>query len=131
MALLFLAPAGELDLGLAGRAERDPIQPVSQQVGVANRPSLASQNEEDGLESIFGMVSVTQELAADVQHHGPVPRHQGGESRFAGGVAPIVEPLEELAIGQSGDRSAVEERPELPDHRWCCHWRHAVRPLRG
>ena len=48
---------------------------------------------------------VTQELAADVQDHGPVPRHQCGEGGFAGGVAPIVEPLDELAVGQARRRS--------------------------
>ena len=131
VALLVLAPAGEPDPGLAGRAERDPVQPVAQQVGVADRPGLAGQHEEDGLEGVLGMVPVAQELPADVQDHRPVPRHQRGEGGLAGGIAPVVEPLDELAVGQPGDGAAVEERPDLPDHRWCCHGRHAVRPPRG
>ena len=112
-------------LGLAGRAERDPIEPVSQQVGVADRAGLAGQDEEDGLEGVLGMVPVAQELAADAQDHGPVPRHQRGEGGFAGGIAPRGEPLEELAVGQPGDGAAVEERLDLPDDRTRCQMRHA------
>ena len=33
-------------------------------------------------------------------------------------------PLQELAVGQPGDRAALEERPELPDHGPRCHTRH-------
>ena len=79
-----LATASEPDPGLAGRAERDAIEPVAQQVGVADRPGLAGQDEEDGLEGVLGMVAVAQELAADAQHHRPVPCHQGGEGGLAG-----------------------------------------------
>ena len=125
---LVLVTTSEPTPRLAGRAKRDPIEPVTQLVGVADRSSLASQDEEDGLEGVLGVV-VIQELAADVHDHGPVSRHQGGEGGFAGGVAAIVEPVDELAIGQPDDGAAVEQRPDLPNHRCCCHRRHAVRPL--
>ena len=62
------------------------------------------------------MVQVAEELPADVQDHRPVPAHQRGERRLAGGIAPRDEPLQELPVGQSGNRTALEERPDLPDH---------------
>ncbi len=88
----FLVPASasESDARLLGRAERDTVQPVRQQVGIADRAGLACQNEEDSLKGVFGVVQVAQELAADVQDHRPVPTHQRGEGRLAGGIARLV-----------------------------------------
>ena len=120
-----LATAGEPAPGLPGRAERHAVEPVAQQVGVADRPGLAGQDEEDGLEGVLGMVVVAQELPADAQDHRPVARHQGGEGGLAGRLAAGGEPLEELAVGEPGDRAALEERPELPDQRWRGHIGHA------
>jgi hypothetical protein len=60
---------------------------------------------------------VIQELAADVHDHGSMPRHQCGEGGFGGGVASIVEPVDELAIGQPDDGATIEQRPDLPNHR--------------
>ena len=56
------------------------------------------------------------------------PARQGD---FAGGIAAVVEPLEELAVGQSGDGIAIEQRTELADERGCSPSRHAVRPPSG
>ncbi len=104
------APAGEPAAGLARRAEGHAVEPVAQQVGVSDGGGLSCQDEEDGLEGVLGVMAVAQELPADAQDHRPVPRHQGGES---GIVARGREPLEELAIGESGHRAAREERAEL------------------
>jgi hypothetical protein len=41
------------------------MEPVTQQVGILNRASLARQHEKNGLESVFGKVPVTHDLAAD------------------------------------------------------------------
>ena len=61
------------------------------------------------------MVLVAKELPADAQDHRAVSGHQCGEGRLAGVVASGDEAVEELAVGQAGDRAAVEERAELPD----------------
>ena len=67
------------------------------------------------------MVAVAQELPADAEDHRPVTRHQGGEGGLAGGVAPRGEPVEELPVGQPGDRAAVKSdsicRTTEPDAR--------------
>ena len=70
--LFILAPASELDTRLARRAERDPVEPVSQQIRIADRPGLASQDEEDGLERILGVVEIAQSVAG--RYRGPSAR---------------------------------------------------------
>ena len=120
----FCAAASEPAAGLAGRAERHAVEPVAQQVGVADRPGLAGQHEEDGLEGVLGMVAVAQELPADAQHHRPVPRHQRGEGGLAGRIAAAVNRSRSWRSVRAGDRAALEERPDLPDNRPRCHMRH-------
>ncbi len=63
------------------------------------------------------MVPVTQELSADAEDHRPVPRHQRDERRIPGRVAAGGEPLQQLPVGQTGDRATLEERLDLPDNR--------------
>ena len=82
------APAGEPSPRLARRPQRDAVEPVAQQLGLAERPGLAGQHEEDGLEGVLGVLVVAQELPADAQHHRPVAGHQGGERGLAGLVVP-------------------------------------------
>ncbi len=62
------------------------------------------------------MMQVAEELPADVQDHRPVPGHQRGERRLAGGILLRGEPIQELPVRESGHRAALEERPDLPDH---------------
>jgi hypothetical protein len=92
-------PAGDLLPRAPRRPDRHPVQPVAQQVGVADRTGLAGQDEEDGLEGVLGMLRVAQDLAADAQHHRTVPAHQRRERGLAGRVAPAGGvPLQELAV---------------------------------
>ena len=129
--LLDLATAGEPEPGTTRRAKGDAIEPVAQQVGVADRPRLPRQHEEGGLEGVLGEVAVGEDLPADAQHHRAMTRDQGGE----GGLGVIVSPrdklLQELPVGEPGRRAAREERPELPGHRPCCQIRHGRRLSRS
>ena len=68
------------------------------------------------------MVAVAEELPADAQHHRPVARHQRGEGGLAGVIAAGREPLEELAVGEPGDRAALEERPETAGPTMSSPW---------
>ena len=86
--VLFIpALAGQPGPGLAGGAKGDPVQPVAQQVGIADRRGPAGQHQEDGLEGVFGVLAIDQKLPADAEHHRTVPSHQRGERILAGGVA--------------------------------------------
>ena len=132
VALFPFALAPKPGLYLMGRAQRHSIKPGSQQVGVSDRASLAGQDEEDGLKGILGMVPVAQDLAADAQNHWPVPRYQSGEGHFRAGIAPGGEPLDELAVSQSGNKAAVEEGLNLPAIQTCyqmCHVRGLTKKL--
>ncbi len=117
-ALFFvLATASEADFRLLGRAEGNSVEPVTQQVGIPDRAGFAGQHEEHRLKGVFGMVKVTQELPADVQHHRSITAHQRGKRRFPRRIAPCVEPLQELSVGESGDGAAFKERLDPPDNR--------------
>ncbi len=130
--LLVLAPASQPEPDTPRRPQCDPIEPVAQQVGVADRPGLPRQHEEDRLEGVLGELAVRHKLPADAQHHRPVPRHDRGERRLACGVgaAPGVEPLHELPVGETRHGAALEERPELTGHGTRCLMRHG-HPLTG
>ena len=125
--LLGLAPPRQPATSLSGRANRHAVEPVAQQLRLAERPGLAGQNEEDSLEGVLGVMAVAEELPADVHHQRPVAGHQGGERGLTGGVAPMDEPLEQLTVGKSGCRTALEEHADLSDQRWRCHVCHAER----
>ncbi len=70
------------------------------------------------------MMVIAQELPADAQHHRPVSRHDRGEGGLIDRLALGGEPLEQLAVGEPGGTSALEERPELPGQRRRCHVGH-------
>ena len=109
------------------RAHGDAEEPVAQQVGLAQRPGLVGQDEEDGLEGVLGQVLVAEDLPADAQNHWSVAGDERGEGGLAGLIATGREPLDQLAVGEPGRRTALEERPEITAQR--CH-RH-VRPSRS
>ena len=112
------ALASQAGPGLAGGAQRHAIQPGGEPVRIAERVRLARQDEEGGLEGVLGEVVIGEELPADAQDHRAMARHQGGEGGLGGGlIAAVVEPLDELPVGEAGGGGAVEERAELTDQR--------------
>jgi hypothetical protein len=117
IALLFLASAVDLELRAPGRADRGPVQPVRQQVGVADRSRPAGQDEKYGLEGVLGMMQIAEDLTANIQDHRPMPAHEWGKRRLADRIAPRVKPLEKLPVGQPCHRAALEERFDLPRYR--------------
>ena len=115
----------ETDLRPSSRPERDTVEPRAQQVGVADGSSLAGKHEEHGLKGVLGMMPVAQALQTDAQNHWPMPGNQRLEDRFPNGIAAGDEPLQQLCVGQAGDRATLEERLDLPDNRPCRRLRHA------
>ena len=76
------ACAGDpVEPGPCGPWECHSIEPVSQQLRIANRPGLACQDEEDGLKRVFRVVLVPHESVRKTQDHGPMSPHQAGEGR--------------------------------------------------
>src|SRR5262249_42604068 len=70
------------------------------------RGGFACQNDERRLKSIFGVLDLMQDAPADAQHHRAVPPHQLFEGHL---VLRAHEAIEELAVGQSGCRSELQE----------------------
>jgi hypothetical protein len=68
---------------------RDPyrnlIEPA-RNISPSHCRRLASQHEKYGLKGILSIVDVTENAAADGQHHWSVPMHQFRESGFAPGI---------------------------------------------
>ena len=60
----------------------DLAQPAAEAVLAPDRPSLADEDQEGGLEGVLGVVGVVEDRAADAQHHRPVPLDQGREGGF-------------------------------------------------
>ncbi len=113
--LLVPATLGEPQFGATGRAESDAVEPVAQQVGIADGARLPGEDQEDSLEGVFGVVSIAQKLTANAEHHRAVTSYQGGERRLGGHVSLRGEPVQKLPVGEAHDRAAPEERLELPD----------------
>src|SRR5262249_31713053 len=60
---LDLAKASQPAASLPGGAQRDAVEPVAQQLGLAKRPGLPGQHQENGLEGVLGMMAIAEELA--------------------------------------------------------------------
>jgi hypothetical protein len=80
-----------------GDADGDAVEPVAQQCPAGDAARLSRQDEEGGLEGVFGVLRDIERSPAHGQDHGPMSLHQRGEGRLipSGG-----EPLEELSVGQ-------------------------------
>jgi hypothetical protein len=82
-------------------AERDPasdaVEPGGNRAGSIEASRLAEQDQEDGLESVLGVVGVAEQPVADVPDQGTVPADEKLEGGF---VALDREAFQELAIRQ-------------------------------
>ena len=105
------AAPGRGDVRLDRDAVRHAVQPAAQGLAPPDRAGLLDQDEEGRLEGVLGVVGVAEDAAADREHHRPVPRHQGLERRRIGLGE---EAVEELGVGQPGDRPAAEQVADLP-----------------
>ena len=81
----------------------------SQGVAAADRAGRAGQDEKRGLERILRVMRIAQDVAADAEHHRPMPRDQGGERQLGRLAAPGGKSLQELAVRQAGHRAGVEQ----------------------
>ncbi len=93
-------------------ARTDPqshaVEPARQRVTPPDRARLLRQDQECRLERILGVVVVVQDLMADPLYHRPMPLDQGREGRFS---APGHEQVEQLPVGEAGNRADLEKHP--------------------
>jgi hypothetical protein len=90
------------------------MQPACQGLAAADGGGVASKHQEGGLESVLGVLLVTQHAPAHPQHHPAVARHQRGERSL---VAPGREVVQELAVGSLPGRPGAAQGLEVPQER--------------
>lgn len=81
-ALFRLPPPRPIDACPGCNPSGNPVQPACDRIKLADRSTLLDQHQKSGLESVFRILKTAQDVAADPQHHGPMPRDQGLEGRF-------------------------------------------------
>jgi hypothetical protein len=108
-----------LGCGLATNAHGGPIHPGRQGIRLADRAAAPGQDEEGCLESVLGVVEVTEHPPADAEHHRPVAVNQFGER---GRVVGRRVPLEESRVGLALRGQAIGQRRQRTEQ----HIRHGI-----
>ena len=100
--------------------ERDCVQPAGQRRSVAQRSSLADQDQEGSLEGVLDLLGVAQQSPADSKNEWPMPPEQHLERRL---VALIEPALQQLSVGQRADAAGLQRMPEITEQRrkWSIH----------
>ncbi len=88
----------------------DPVDPVTQEIAVADRCRAADQHEKRCLECILDVVLVVENAAANTQDHSPMPGDQSGKCHL---VALGGEPFQELVVVHAHDGPLVEDAIQL------------------
>jgi hypothetical protein len=94
----------------------DAVEPGTEPIGLPDRARLPGQDQERGLEGVFGVVGVAEQALTDTEGERSVPHDQGCEGQLGFCASVRREALQQFAIGQSGDRPAVDDRAELSRH---------------
>ena len=115
---LFFATAaegGRFPCGFRG-SDGDLMEPWPKRVAHPQPSGLFHQDEERGLEGVFGVVPVGKHATADSQNHWSVPFHEHGKGQLGALAAFGGEAFEELAIAQIPDGAHAVERADPPIH---------------
>ncbi len=130
---LLRATDGRRPSGARGDPPGDPVQPARRRFMPADRPGLAGEDQERGLEGILRVVLVAEPGAAGPQDHRAMPLDECGEGnlgRFL--VAPTVkEPVQQLTVRHPGDRPHLEQQPDWPQDGFTSRRLHESCPLRS
>ena len=89
----------------------DLTQPAAEGLPAPDRSGLADQDQERGLESVLHVIGVAEHDAAGAQHLRTVPPDQGRKRRL---IPPREEPIQELAVGETGQRPLGQQAVHLP-----------------
>ena len=80
--LLMSAATGRRSLLTARDPESHPIEPARDRALLADRGSLADQDQEACLKGIFGIMPFAQHRLADAEDHRAMALDEGGERKF-------------------------------------------------
>ena len=82
------------------------------------RPS--QEDQKCGLEGVFDVVRIVQELLTDMQDHRPVAVDQKGDSSLGRGVLGDQEPVKQLAIGDVSSHTEFKDRADISQQSRVC-----------
>ncbi len=102
-----------LCLGAQGDSISHLVEPAAHGLPFANRARFAHQQEERGLEGIFGDMRIAQHPPAHAPDHGTVPPHQYFKGRL---LTLIHETLQQLRIGERTGSGRLAEAAQVADH---------------
>ena len=112
-ALFRLPPPRRIDAGPRRDPCGNPVQPACDRIELADRSSLLDQHQKRGLKRVFRVLEMAQDVAADPQHHGPMPRDQGLEGRFGGGVWRTGHALDQVSIRKPCQAAGFKQGVEV------------------
>src|SRR5262249_25548634 len=101
----------------------DAVEPIADQVALAEARGLAGQHQERRLERVFGVVVVAKDAAAHSQNHRPVPPHDCRKRLF---IPRPGEKLDELRVRNLGAGLRTGQPPQVTKHVRLSRGRHAV-----
>jgi hypothetical protein len=97
-----------------GRLECHPVKPVAEFLTRHDRSCPPREDKKSGLKSIFGVVVIREETAADA----PDERPESLDNRLEGrGLTPFHEPIEQLPVREHSDGTRIEEGAKLSNRR--------------
>jgi hypothetical protein len=107
-----------------GGPMRDLMEPWTQRVVHPERAGPAHEVQKGCLERVVSVVGIAEDRSANAEYHWSVPLDQGSEGELGAFAAPLLEPLQQLTVGQAADGAQVEERAEMPESRGVLTARH-------
>ncbi len=81
----------------------------AQRIAATDRAGISRKDQERSLKGVLRVVNIAKDFAADAINHRPMTLQQRGERQFGSLTVPGLEPVQEFAIGQTGDRTGVEQ----------------------
>ncbi len=87
------------------------MEPAADRAVDPDRPGLAGQQEESGLEGVVGVVGIVEDPTADRHHHRPMTLNQGLKGQF---VAVRYVSFQEPAVGEARQGPLAEQAVDLP-----------------
>ena len=108
--LFRLPPPRRIDACPGGNPGGNPVQPASDRIELANRSALLEEHQKRGLECVFRIVETAQDVAANPQDHGPMPRDESLEGRFGRGARRTGHALDQVSIRKPCQATGFETR---------------------
>ena len=94
------------------------MEPTGHRLDLADRAGLAGQDQESGLECVFGVVRIAQDLPASSQDHRAMTLYQGRQGRMRDRSRSVQKAPQQVGVGKVADRpDQAEDVQGIPEVR--------------